>query len=79
MHESWEQLTPTLHAGKRIFATRDKDPRELQKAFSVFLGAMDEAARVRAVELWDWLPFCGIGGETILDAGAATGRFWPNF
>jgi len=78
LQASWEQLTATLGAGERVFATQDKDPRELQKALSTFLGAMDEAARVRAVELWEWLPLAASEG-TILDAGAGSGAFLAEF
>jgi hypothetical protein len=78
LHESWSHLAATLRAGERIFATRDKDPEELRRAFSVFLGAMDEAARVRAAELWDWLPVAAQQG-VILDAGAGSGAFLLEF
>jgi hypothetical protein len=78
LYHSWEQLAACLTAGKRVFATEDKDPQELQRAFSTYLGSMDEAACIRAEELWEWFPppaSCG----TILDIGAGSGAFLNNF
>ncbi len=78
LYHSWGQLTATLGAGKRIFATKDKDPGELEQAFSTYLGSMDEAARIRAKELWDWLPLPASTG-TILDIGSGSGAFLYDF
>lgn len=78
LQASWTQLTATLGAGKRVFATGDKDSRALQKAFSTFLGAMDEAAAIRARELWSWLPVAASGG-IILDTGAGSGAYLSDF
>lgn len=78
LYHSWEQLAVTLGAGKRIFATKDKDPRELEWAFSTYLGSMDEAANVRAKELWDWFPLPASSG-TILDIGSGSGAFLSDF
>jgi hypothetical protein len=75
---SWEQLAATLREGKRIFATEDKDPQELERAFSTFLGSMDETARIRAEELWDWFPLSASSG-IIMDIGAGSGAFLHNF
>ena len=75
---SWEQLTACLAAGKRVFATEDKDPQELQRAFSTYLGSMDEAARIRSRELWEWFsPSAPVG--IILDIGAGSGAFLGGF
>ena len=78
LYHSWEQLAATLGSGKRIFAAKDKDPQELEQAFSTYLGSMDEAARIRAEELWDWFPLPASSG-TILDIGAGSGAFLYNF
>ncbi len=75
---SWERLTSCLAAGKRVFSTADKDPQELQRAFSTYLGSMDEAARIRSRELWEWFPPPAAVG-TILDMGAGSGAFLGGF
>ena len=75
---SWEQLTACLAAGKRVFSTEDKDPQELQRAFSTYLGSMDEAARIRSRELWEWFPSPASTG-IILDMGAGSGAFLGGF
>jgi cyclopropane fatty-acyl-phospholipid synthase-like methyltransferase len=78
LYHSWEQLATTLETGKRVFATKDKDPQELEQAFSTYLGSMDEAARIRAKELWDWFPLPASSG-TILDIGSGSGAFLYDF
>jgi len=78
LHQSWQQLAATLKTGQRIFATKDKDPQELQQAFSTYLGAMDEAAQIRSKELWEGLPVAAATG-VILDIGAGAGTFLRNF
>jgi hypothetical protein len=78
LRHSWEQLPATLQAGKRIFATGDKDPHELERAFSIYLGSMDETARIRAEELWEWFPLPASSG-IILDIGSGSGAFLYNF
>ncbi|GEM_PF-507241 len=78
LYRSWEQLPATLGAGKRLFATEEKTPEELEQAFTTYLGSMDEAARIRAKELWDWFPLPATGG-TILDLGSGSGAFLADF
>jgi SAM-dependent methyltransferase len=78
LHQSWQQLAATLTAGQRVFATADKSPEELQQALALYLGAMDEAARIRAEELWNALPMAAPTG-TILDLGAGSGAFLAAF
>ncbi len=76
--QSWSQLTATLQAGQRTYATNDKDPEELQQALVSYLGAMDEAARIRAGELWDAIPVDAATG-ILLDIGAGSGAFLVDF
>ncbi len=78
LHQSWQQLATTLQTGERVFATKDKNPQELQQAFATYLGAMDEAARIRARELWEVLPIPAATG-TLLDIGAGAGTFLTAF
>jgi hypothetical protein len=78
LRQSWEQLSATLQTGKRVFAAGDKDPQELERAFFTYLGSMDEAARIRSEELWDWFPVPASSG-TIMDIGAGSGTFLYNF
>lgn len=77
LQQSWQRLPQTLASGKRA-AARDKNPQELRQAFVTYLGAMDEAARNRAIELWDTIPVTVATG-TILDIGAGSGTFLHNF
>jgi hypothetical protein len=76
--QSWHTLAATLKAGKRIFATEDKTPAELQQALHGYLGAMDEAAGIRADELWQALHGLPDRG-TILDIGGGSGTFLRAF
>ena len=78
LHQSWQHLAATLESGKRIFAIKDKDPQELESALATYLGAMDEAARIRARELWEELPIAATTG-VILDIGAGAGTFLHDF
>jgi hypothetical protein len=78
LHQSWQQLAATLAAGQRVFAIGDKDPGALRQAFTTYLGAMDEAARIRAAELWAALPMAATAG-TILDCGAGSGAYLAAF
>lgn len=78
LHQSWQRLGTTLTTGQRVFAVGDKSPAELQQALTAYLGAMDEAARIRARELWQALPMEADEG-TILDAGAGSGAFLADF
>lgn len=78
LHQSWQQLAATLTAGQRIFATADKSPEALQQVLALYLGAMDEAARIRAEELWAaWRMSAPTG--TLLDLGAGSGAFLAVF
>ncbi len=78
LRHSWQHLAATLGAGQRVFATNDKSPEELQQALATYLGAMDEAARIRARELWDAFPVGAVSG-TLLDMGAGSGAFLAEF
>jgi len=78
LRQSWDQLAATLHAGHRTFATNDKSPEELRQALGTYLGAMDEAARIRAGELWEAVPITAARG-TLLDVGTGSGAFLVDF
>lgn len=78
LQQSWQQLAATLKTGQRVFAIRDKSPEELQAAFSLYLDAMDEAACIRAEELWESVPVTATAG-TLLDIGAGSGAFLSAF
>jgi predicted metal-binding protein len=75
---SWRTLPDALAAGGRVFRTGDKSPAEYRDALRRFLMAMDDAARVRAVELWDHMPGHADRG-VILDAGAGSGAYLAEF
>ena len=72
---SWGQLDATLKAGGRIFAAGDKCPEELRQARIRYLGAMDEAAGVRAAEVWQCCPGLPLSG-TMLDLGRGFRRIY---
>lgn len=74
MFAAWSHLEETLVAGSRIFAARDKSPQELELARDRYLGAMDEAARIRAVELLDYLGDLPTQGR-MLDLGTGSGAY----
>ena len=78
LHQSWQQLGATLRAGQRVFATGDKTEAQLRQAFGLYLGAMDEAATIRAAELWQMLPTLPQQGR-ILDLGAGSGAYLAAF
>ncbi|WP_319587582.1 methyltransferase [uncultured Desulfobulbus sp.] len=75
---SWSQLDATLKTGGRIFAAGDKSPEELHQARIRYLGAMDEAAGVRAAEVWQCCPGLPPSG-IMLDLGAGSGAFIAEF
>ena len=76
--QSWQQLGATLKAGKRVFAAGDKPDEELNQAFSLYLGSMDEAATIRAEELWQTFGPIRQQG-LILDLGAGSGAYLAAF
>lgn len=78
LREAWQMLTPTLQAGQRVFSTGNKNPQALEQAFATYLGAMDEAARIRASELCALLRLPGERG-TLLDIGSGSGAFLREF
>jgi hypothetical protein len=78
LRQSWDQLGATLQTGRRTFATGDKSPEELRQALETYLGAMDEAAGIRAGELWETVPISTARG-TLLDIGAGSGAFLAEF
>lgn len=75
---SWGQLDATLRAGTRVFAAGEKPPEALAQARARYLGAMDDAAVVRAEEVWQC---CGPLPErgTLLDLGAGSGAYIAAF
>lgn len=77
LFESWEHLAPTLCQGKRVYGVKEKHPDEYKAALNLYLGAMDNAARIRARELWDRIRPGQPG--LILDAGAGSGAFLVEF
>ena len=78
LFQSWGQLDATLRAGGRVFATGEKPPEELARARARYLGAMDDAAVVRAEEVWQCCAHLPERG-TLLDLGAGSGAFIAAF
>lgn len=75
---SWRALEDAIQTGSRAYSTGDKSPAEYEAALRQFLAAMDDAARLRAAELWDRLPPRTDAG-VILDAGAGSGAYLAEF
>ena len=75
--ESWSQLKGTLTKGEKVFGTTDKTEEEYKAALGVYLNAMDDAAKIRAVEVWDSVKPEPNG--LILDVGAGSGAFLNEF
>lgn len=78
LSQSWQHLCGTLLHGKRMYNTDEKNRDEYHSSLSLYLGAMDNAARIRAVELWDRIDPNKSRG-VILDAGAGSGAFLLEF
>ncbi len=75
--ESWSLLKETLVKGERVFSTADKTGEAYETALDLYLRAMDDAAKIRAVETWDSVNPGGNG--VILDVGAGSGAFLTEF
>lgn len=78
LFSAWQQLESTVRTGRRIHGSGIKPPDELHAARKRYLGAMDGAARIRAVEVWDCLDTIPEQGR-ILDTGAGSGAFLCEF
>lgn len=52
LYDSWALLGKTLEQGERIYAASEKSEAEYKKDLAQYIEAMDEAARIRAAELW---------------------------
>lgn len=75
--ESWTHLTETLKQGNRVFGAAEKTKDEYRASLDNYLSAMDNAARIRAGELWSRLNPGKHG--LIVDAGAGSGAFLIDF
>ncbi len=75
--DSWGLLGPTLVKGERLYSTGDKTKEDYTKALSLYLGAMHDAAKIRACEVWDTIKPAEEG--IVLDAGAGSGAFLCEF
>lgn len=77
LEESWQTLGSALMEGKRVFSTHEKRQEDYEKDLNIYLSAMDNAAVVRASELWNALIARPSG--LILDVGAGSGAFLRTF
>jgi hypothetical protein len=75
---SWDTLGDVLTRGERVFGTEAKDDGDYRNALDRYLGAMDNAAVVRATELWKALA-PPVGSGVILEAGAGSGAYLKSF
>ena len=77
LEESWDMLEQTLTAGRRLYSTREKTPEEYRASLDLYLESMDNAAIIRAKELWNVI--CPGPSGVILDVGAGSGAFISEF
>lgn len=75
--ESWGTLERTLATGKRVYGIEDKTPEDYRRALEKYINSMDDAACIRAVELWNHIQPTEMG--VILDIGAGSGAFLAEF
>ncbi|MBT1073114.1 DUF2284 domain-containing protein [Pelotalea chapellei] len=75
--ENWGQLGKVLRDGQGSLI-QERSPDEYQRRLNLFQGAMAEAARVRARELWEALPGLPETG-LIIDIGAGDGSYLHEF
>lgn len=52
LFDAWGLLGKTLRKGERVYAASEKSEAEYRKDLAQYIDAMDEAARIRASELW---------------------------
>ncbi len=52
LFDAWALLGETLKKGERIYAATEKSDAAYKKDLAQYIDAMDEAARIRAEELW---------------------------
>lgn len=52
LFDAWDLLGETLKTGERVYAASEKSEAEYKKDLAQYIDAMDEAARIRAAELW---------------------------
>ncbi|SCX77818.1 methyltransferase [Desulfoluna spongiiphila] len=52
LFDAWELLGETLKTGERVYSATEKSEAEYKKDLAQYIEAMDEAARIRAEELW---------------------------
>lgn len=75
--DNWNQLGTVLRDGQGSLV-KEQPPEEYQRRLNLFQGAMAEAARVRARELWEALPGLPESG-LIIDIGAGDGSYVREF
>lgn len=78
LEESWQTLEKTLVMGQRIFGAEEKDQTDYERSLDKYLKAMDNAAVIRASELWDAFQPSDMSG-LIIDVGAGSGAFLMEF
>ena len=78
LRRNWQSLNATLKAGCRVTGTAAKTAAVLRQARVLYLGAMDEAAAIRAGELWQALTRLPAQG-VLLDIGAGAGTYLAAF
>lgn len=78
LQDSWQQLEETLITGKRVFGTEEKQQDVYERELENYLKAMDNAALIRASELWDAIQPERESG-LIIDVGAGSGAFLMEF
>lgn len=71
LFDAWDLLGEALKTGERVYAASEKSEAEYKKDLAQYIDAMDEAARIRATELWQLvIPETGQGHFVELGFGS---------
>ncbi|BCS99299.1 O-methyltransferase [Desulfoluna limicola] len=74
LFDAWDLLGETLKRGERVYAASEKSDAEYKKDLAQYIDAMDEAARVRAAELWDMVT-PDVGQGCFVELGFGSGAY----
>lgn len=78
LFDSWNLLGETLKKGERVYAAEEKTQEQYKKDLAQYIDSMDEAAKIRAEELWQAVP-AGTETGTFVELGFGSGAYTLNF
>ncbi|MCG8470937.1 MAG: hypothetical protein MI742_03665 [Desulfobacterales bacterium] len=74
LFDAWALLDETLKKGERVYAARQKSEAQYKKDLAQYIASMDEAARIRAAELWELFPVESAFGSFV-ELGFGSGAY----